>query len=190
MKKTLLFLALIAVLSIISLMGLVRCTLVSEPAVALPAPTEIKWDIEDHEKGPARRAWFAKLHQAEEGVNWEDIEYATSKRKHAEKVVKRKLLQKRSGEESFANGLVNGTWKERGSLNQAGSVLAMDYDPINDQIYTIGDGGSLWKRSRTVNDWTLLNDDLRFRKRVLTLLPGESGDNTIFSAVSDSNIMC
>ena len=185
MKKALLFIALIAVLAIISTMGLIQCTLADDPKAQLPSPTEIKWDMEDHEKGPARRAWFAKLHQAEEGVSWEDIEYATSKKKHIEKVAKRKLLQKRSGEESFANGLVNGTWKERGSLNQAGSVLAMDYDAFNDQIYTIGDGGSLWKRSRTVNDWTLLNDDLRFRKRVLTLLPGESGISTIFSAVNN-----
>lgn len=186
MKKTLLLVALAAVLAIITIMGLMRCSVSPESnnPQNMPPPTEIKWDMEEVSKGPARRAWFEKLHQAEEGVDWKQIEYETAMGKHIQKAQARKSLQKRSQEETFAGGAVVGTWKERGSIDQAGSVIAMDYDIHSDMIYTVGAGGSLWRRSRTINDWTLINDDLRFDNQNLVVISDESEPVILFTAVN------
>ena len=40
----------------------------------LPAPTQIKWDMEEGNKSESRKAWFELMHAAAPGVDWKVIE--------------------------------------------------------------------------------------------------------------------
>ena len=77
-------------------------------------------------------------------------------------------------EEVVANGLLVGGWEERGSSNQAGSILATAYDADLDAIYAIADGGSLFKGDLTGN-WEVVNQDLRFSGRFIKILDYQNG---------------
>lgn len=149
----------------------------------MPQPTEVLSSMEDVEKGPDRRRWIEQMHASAPEDDWRSIELSTALRKHALRSHERTFLNKRSAEELFADGAVVGTWVEKGSTDQAGSVLAVDYDPTTDRLYTVSAGGSIWRRSRTINDWTLLNDDLEFDNKVLHVLPMASGQPTLIAAI-------
>ena len=47
----------------------------------------------------------------------------------------------RDGSEDLAGGRIRGKWLERGSNNQAGSIMNVWYDTDNDQLFAIGAGG-------------------------------------------------
>jgi hypothetical protein len=84
---------------------------------------------------------------------------------------------------SFANGKIKAAWIERGSNNQAGSVIALDYDAASNQIYTISAGGTLWRRSLDVNNWTELNRDLRFNSNEIKVIPNGTGGRRILTVI-------
>jgi len=83
----------------------------------------------------------------------------------------------------YAGGRIKGDWRERGSVDQAGSVIALDYDAGSNNLYTISDGGMLWRRSLTQNNWENLNRDLRFNNRALQVLPEANGVNRILTTI-------
>jgi hypothetical protein len=84
--------------------------------------------------------------------------------------------------ESFAGGLVQGSWHERGSTNQAGSVIATDYYGPSNNIYTVAASGIIFRGNYDGSGWTSLNDDLNFDNRVVQVLPNTSGNRRIVAA--------
>ena len=91
-----------------------------------PLPTNGQTMIhhgEEASKGDAREEWLELLHQAAPGTDWRAIEHQTRLKRHQAK--SRSPLQFRSGCDGglFAEGLLSGSWYERGSINQAGSVF-------------------------------------------------------------------
>ncbi len=150
----------------------------------MPQPTEVLASMEDVEKGPDRRKWIAQMHQAAEGVDWEAVERSTAWTKHKVRSQVRKELQRRSAEEVFADGQITGQWLERGSSNQAGSVIGIDYHVGSDRLYTVGAGGSIWSRSRVDNDWTLVNDDIEFDSNHLHCLTDDNGGLVLLASIN------
>ena len=138
-----------------------------------PIPTEIGGGIsaeekmrEEAESQEKREAWFEKMHRAEEGTDWKAIEANTRYQRHIKRAALRNSAVVRD-EETVADGNLTGEWKERGSKNQAGRVLATEYDPVTDEIWLISAGGVLHKGLRDGTTWQVVNDDLRFNQRFL-----------------------
>ena len=133
--------------------------------------TMVREGSEEGDNQLKREAWLELMHQAAPGTNWKTIEY----RNQLARAAKRKGAASRGGEEILANGNLIGEWKERGSKNQAGSVIATEYDPETDLIYLISAGGTLWRGYRFGNSWEVINQDLRFDGDFLKFVPTDTG---------------
>ncbi len=136
----------------------------------LPAPTNgtivLDPDAEDGDSQLKREKWFELMHQAKPGTNWKAIEYKTARKKA---FLKKQLLAK-DGQESIVDSLLYGEWFEIGSNNQAGSVHITEYDKETDFIWTIADGGTIFKGKRDGSYWEVVNQDFRFSKHLLKII--------------------
>lgn len=145
-----------------------------------PSPTYgntiIKYG-EDEGQGNRREAWFELLHRSAPGTNWRAIEHQNRLRKHIQRTTSSGSRNSLCGEEMeyFANEKLRGTWIERGSSNQAGSVQDTEYDPIRDEIWVISAGGTLFKGKRDGSEWTIINQDLQFNNGLLKFIPFNDG---------------
>ena len=145
--------------------------LLEDKTTDLPQPIET--NEAGHEEGENDQHilnWINAINRSAPGVNWRELE-RESARALAQS---RPLVLGVSGIESFAGGQVVGTWEERGSKNQAGSVDKVAYVPETDQIYAFGaevvnsiGGRSLWRGNRDGTGWTILNDDYFLEPRCL-----------------------
>ncbi len=161
-------------------------TLVDFPStpkeVTLPTPTNGETIIhfgEEESKNDAKGQWLELLHQAAPGTDWKAIEHQTRLRRHRAKADRR--IDLRSGCEGglFADGLLPGSWRERGSINQAGSVFDTEYDPATDELWLISAGGSLWRGRLDGSQWEIVNQDLRFTPGMLEFIPYQNGRRMI-----------
>jgi len=162
------------------------CSEPKGPNMPQPTDTIVKMDAEDHPKKAARQAWFDLMHQSAEGVRWEDIEYQNQKDLVEYKSYLAKLQNDSRNDEVVADGWVTGTWTERGSLNQAGSILVTKYDAETDIIYCVSAGGTLWKGPSDGSDWTVVNQDFRFANHYLDILTMPDGSKRLVAAINGS----
>ena len=133
-------------------------------------PTNLPKSEEGRQSQLKREAWWNLLHQADAGVDWKQIEYE-NQFAFQEKKLQHISLRNRDCEEfSIAEGAITGTWAERGSRNQAGSVFDTEYDAARDEIWVLSAGGSLWKGARAGNEWQVVNQDLRFSPGILKFI--------------------
>lgn len=154
----------------------------TQKEVPLPAPTNGETIIhfgEEESKNDAKSQWLELLHQAAPGTDWKAIEHQNRLRRHRAKANRGTGL--RSGCEGglFADGLLSGSWRERGSINQAGSVFDTEYDPATDELWLISAGGSLWRGLLDGSHWEIVNQDLRFTPGMLEFIPYQNGRRMI-----------
>ncbi|MEM8907397.1 MAG: sialidase family protein, partial [Bacteroidota bacterium] len=146
----------------------------SNSPAPLPAPTDgtiVKENAEEEGNQNLREAWFERMHRTAPEDDWRQLEYQNQMDRHLERRAARNPFSgQESGIEILADGYLEGEWKERGSKNQAGSVFETLYDEINDQVYLISAGGSLWKSPRDGSNWQVVNQDLRFDNGLLRYL--------------------
>ncbi len=155
-----------------------------QKAVYNPPPTELSED-ERHQR---REDWIKLIHRAAPDVDWKLINEENFV--HAHKAAQSLKLSKQTtplgvSAESFAGGLLLGSWYERGSTNNAGSVIATDYYPATDEIYTVSSGGTsgggLFRSNSNGSNWTALNNTTLLGNKVLKLVPLASGKRIIGS---------
>lgn len=168
--------------SLIVLVGLVLCFNNKDLGEQnRPTPTIIK-EGNDEENQDARQEWFNLMHSAAPDTDWKAIELANSQQRHQSRIKagSTSSLALRSGlEEEIIPGVIYGEWKERGSNNQAGSVLVTEYDSINNKIFTVSAGGTLWKGELDGSNWEVINQDLRFNDQLLRFIEGPNGRRLI-----------
>ena len=141
----------------------------------LPEPTEIGGE-EDGENAIKREKWFELMHSAAPGADWRRIEYQHQILKHRQRVQQRRGILTRGGDPvEIAGGKLVGMWRERGSLNQAGSVFETDYDVENDEIWLVSAGGTIFKGKRSGSDWEVINQDIQFNNGLLKFIPHNGG---------------
>ena len=148
-----------------------------------PAPTEIGGPEskeekvrEEAESQTKRETWFELMHGSAEETDWKKIESQTRYSRHLERASKRSAAAIRTGEEELlANDQLKGSWCERGSNNQAGRVMATEYDADADMIWLISAGGTLFKGPRDGSAWEMVNQDLRFNGALLKFIPTDNG---------------
>lgn len=103
------------------------------------------------------------IHKAAPGTDWREVD-----RQNAKTLARLRPQGSTSrGIEIFADGHLEGEWRERGSRNQSGSMRSITYVAETNQIYGVADGGSLWRGSLDGSDWTVLNDDFLLHPNVL-----------------------
>jgi hypothetical protein len=130
-----------------------------------------------------RERWFEAIHRAAPGTNWRNIE--ASNRIAASQIRQTHIRDfgRNPTAESFAGGAITGTWAERGSSNVAGSIRAVEYDAPTNNIYTISDGGTLWRGNLAGTSWTVLNDDYQFGVRALSVFNKVGGGRRIIAPI-------
>ena len=170
-------------LSTIFLISLSACNTHTDEVAYPPPTTEIKMDMEEDGKKEAKEKWLEDLHRCEEGLDWRTVEYQTSYEKYKVRQAQLEHIGLRSGDEILANGQLMGRWRERGSANQAGSVIATYYHNEEDKIYTISAGGSLFRASPDGLDWEVINDRLRFSGLLLDYV-GEGEDQRMVALIN------
>lgn len=166
-----------SVFTLILLTGLVWVQQ-SKTAGCFPLPTNGQTTIRlegetGHEKAK-RDAWFDLMHNVAPGTDWRMLEYQNQRNMAAIRQQAR-LLRGSGDQEILANGQLIGKWNERGSKNQAGSVMATTYDPETDDIWLISAGGTLFRGSLTSSKWEVINQDYKFSGDLIRFIKTDSG---------------
>ena len=132
---------------------------------------------ENPQRNLEREAWLDEMNRTEPGVDWRILaeEARRSKQYLRQDKVKLLLQNKKSFEilgieEEFADGLVRAVWQEKGSNNQAGRVMTADIDFETGTIYLVSDGGNIWSGPLEGNNWTVLNNSMKFSGSFIRLL--------------------
>lgn len=131
----------------------------------LPPTNTVPLSHEEDEDNQANKAdWFEAMHAADPYSDWRRIEYSNQfKSASNHKVHSRELCSAIP----LQQGKLFGHWVERGSQNQAGSVIDTEYHPERDEIWLISDGGTLFKGPRSGNAWEVVNERMRFSPGIL-----------------------
>jgi len=141
-----------------------------------PTNTIVHQNGEDADNQVKRETWFEQMHNAAPNTNWRAIERTTALQRNDARMRTIQDVSSRNGvSETLADEKLTGTWKERGSLNQAGSVINTEYDADADKIWTVSAGGTLFRGERDGSNWEVINQNLRFSEGLLKFIPIENG---------------
>ncbi|MBK8845829.1 MAG: T9SS type A sorting domain-containing protein [Bacteroidetes bacterium] len=147
----------------------------------MPPPTSVVNLLSEEERETRFENWYDWLHKTAPGTNWKKIEEQNMLTDAA-----LKQSQPMEMMDAFANGQIQATWSERGSLNQAGRCIALDYyKPLN-RIYTIGDGGALYRGVPDSSNWISVNHNYKFNNRVLKVVKNNNNQPRIITAVGEN----
>ncbi len=172
------------ILSIISLftlaVGLKSCSKVqnsthSEKNV-IPVPTEVVQNMNNEEQYENRKdLWLESLHKTAPNENWKEIN-----EQNFTILAKQRSHQQQKSVEQFANGYLEGEWFERGSNNQAGNLMNVDFENNSELIYGIAVNGSLWRSNLNGTSWQVLNNNLLFDTDIIKVIELSAGQRRIF----------
>ncbi len=154
-----------------------------ERASRFPAPSEktvIHTQGEEGDHSEARQAWIELLHGGPESA-WRSMENENAQQKYEAWLNSDR--KSRSAEEEVAGGNILGRWLERGSSNNAGNIMVVDYVTETEEIYAVGGGGPMFRGDLSGFGWTPVNDKLRFSTNLLKVFTLDNGKKRIVSAV-------
>ena len=130
---------------------------------------------EESQNDSLKNIYLKELYYAAPGTNVDSIRQATYLDNLALKAARSRAAKSRSGSESFANGLIDAEWHERGPNNEAGDLRVIDFLPNSEALYAISTVGHLWKGNLNGTNWNILNDDIRFEQTEIEVLPHNGG---------------
>ena len=141
-------------------------------------------DMEEGSKKQSRQKWFELLHSAGPDVDWQEIEKENSFRQNMYKRQLRKNNQNRDGEELVADGYLEGKWIERGSNNQAGNMMTVNYFKEEDLFIGRSAGGTLWTGDMSGFNWNVINQDYNFTSDLVEMRYNEDGGFRYIAALN------
>lgn len=153
-------------------------------SLRFPKPTEktaIHTQGEDEARGRQREAWISMIHGGD-NAPWQTIEAENQMESYHSRFHQQPGT--RNGDEWLANGQILGKWIERGSNNNAGNIMVVDYDAREDLIYAVGGGGPMFKGDFSGQNWEVVNDKLRFSTNLLKVFHLEGGTHRIITAIN------
>ena len=174
-----------SVLFIVICIALVAGCSKVETNVHYPKPTEktaIHAGGEDEESADARKEWIELMHGGE-SAPWRTIEAENQMEQYLRRPQTNNHL-KRQSDEWVAGGNILGKWIERGSNNNAGNIMVVDFDPETEMVYAVGGDGPMFKGDLSGLGWQLVNDKLRFSTNLLKILSLADGTKRIISAIN------
>lgn len=107
-----------------------------------------------------RREWIERMHRAAPGTDWRKTDRKARLKQYGNFLVSN--LQKSAASVSIGDGILTGSWIEKGSDNLAGRVHTGDLDTLTQKLYLGSAGGNIWKGNINGTDWEVLNDQLQF----------------------------
>jgi hypothetical protein len=123
-----------------------------------------------------RLTYFEKMHKAAGDIDWRAIESQNSwlsyQQNHFNHI----------SNGNYANGSLQGYWMERGSTNQAGRLDAAEYDSSTNRLYVLNDRGVLYQGVPDSANWHPLNDQLRFTRYGMKLVPNGTSQRLIITS--------
>ncbi len=146
--------------------------------------TVVKTDMEDIKEQLNKASWIEAIHSCAPHSNWREIEAKNSYLSY-----KQQSQQRTKSRVTIAN-TITGEWEERGSNNQAGSILRTAYDSREQRLYALADGGSIWSgnayniRVGENLDWSVFEDNLRFTKRFLEVVYPTEDNTRLIAAIA------
>lgn len=130
-----------------------------------PAPTESGPGESDPDFRSRRKAWIDSMHRHAPDVDWRAQDAAWREARLARVQSAREAVPASAGESALydvSTAAISGTWRERGSTNQAGRVTNAIYDSAQNRLLVLSQGGNLWKASRSTLQWSSVNDSASF----------------------------
>lgn len=124
---------------------------------------------DDNKMKQQRQEWFKEMRKAPDGINPDILDYEVRKYNFERRQEKLKSLLNKGftkkdilQNEVVADGLLEGKWIERGSNNQSGRIHTADIDFSRNLIYAASSGGNIWRGTIEGEDWTCLNNTMKF----------------------------
>ena len=143
--------------------------------------TYIKTDMEDGTYKDLKRSWLEAIHTAAPDTDWRYIEQQNFLNSYQQNIDD-KPNTRSNRTVNIGQGQIIGEWVEKGSINQAGSVIKSAYNKKDDKLYAISAGGSMWKGNLSSFQWEVENEQLRFDHRFLDIVyPPQSNYRIIAS---------
>jgi len=118
---------------------------------SVTVPAQQKEGVE-HSKQAEK--YFDQLHKVSANYNWKLVNQAVREQRYARH-------SKVSDGTQADTPRVTGTWQEVGSANQAGRVVAVDFDAATNRVWTAGAGGTIWQGDAQGSSWKILNESRR-----------------------------
>ena len=138
-------------------------------------------DREESEEFKMRKKlWYENLHLTAPNVDWKDIENKNLIDKYN---ANRAFNEKSTTSINYANGQLCGNWFERGSSNQAGRVIATDYDKTDNSLYVISNSGSMFQGIPDNSNWQSTNNQLAFKNNIIKIIKNSNGTKRIIGVV-------
>ena len=144
-----------------------------------PTDTIVLQNEEDSDGQLRRREWIESMHRSAPGYNWRAAEYQTQRNRAKSRPGNVDLTRAAGTPDTIADGALIGTWREKGSSNQAGSVFDTQYDPVTDEIWLLSAGGTLWRGLRDGSQWSVVNQNYQFSDGMLKFIPTDTGRRLI-----------
>ncbi len=145
----------------------------------IPIPTEVVQNMNDEEQYENRKEmWMELIHKTAPQDDWREIN-----EQNFNILAKQRSNVQQKTVEQFANGFLEGEWFERGSSNQAGNLMNIDFEKNSELIYGISANGSVWRSNLSGTSWQILNNNLLFDNDVIKVIELSAGQRRIF--VSD-----
>jgi photosystem II stability/assembly factor-like uncharacterized protein len=134
-----------------------------------------------------REQWYENMHRIEEGMNWKiiDRETRTSKYKIKKHEIEYLLTKNKHDavlSDTLQNEMIRGVWIEKGSDNLAGRVHTADLDIEAGLIYVASSGGNIWRGTLDGENWTCLNNGIKFNNIKTVKLINMNGKRRIVVA--------
>jgi len=155
------------------------------PTNTIPFPNDGTIVFDGQEEGQnqnAREEWEKQLHQEDANPDWRNLDKISREERYLELLFQQNISPGSGSAESFASGALEGKWSERGSNNIAGNLSEIDYYQPTNTIYGISGGGTVWEGSMEGDDWTPLNDNLRFYNNLIKVIGNGNGGHRILAA--------
>lgn len=141
---------------------------------------------EGGDEGMARTRWIERMHTGgQDRSNWRKIEHANRNETRARLRAMGNLVARTNTPDSLFPGYT-GVWSERGSSNQAGSVISTAYDAESFSLYAISAGGSFWKGDLDGSNWEVIDQKRQLGGNVLELI--RMADGSLQTIVTEDNI--
>ena len=169
-------------LLILSIAVLYACSdkSISTPNIPEPTETIVKPSQEESEDNAYNREmWIESMHRTAPGQNWRELE-----RNNAIQKLQQATASRDNGTVILGDSLYYGEWTEKGSNNQAGSVIAVQYLQEENMIYTVSAGGTLWRGPLDGSNWAVVNESLVFDSGALKFIDLPNGEKRMILSIA------
>lgn len=150
-------------------------------AVSLSAQTNVpRLQREGEQHRLEAEAYYEQLHVVPPGMNWRVVNEAVRDARFA---------RLNEGAQRIPTVAIEGAWREIGSINQSGRVVAVEYDDASGRVWLAGAGGTIWSGDTTGSAWKCHSDKRRIENpRLISFIRTTDGKErlTIISSAARS----